>query len=107
MPSASISDDGDGQALGAPERAQADAHVLPERAGRLEPAAGRQTAPHRLARQRDVAEFPQRRQARRLGVLAALDPLLDAEGQVAADLVVERRARRAACATPRPPAPGS
>ena len=64
--------------------------------GRVEPAAA-PDAPHRVARERDVAEFLQRRQASGFGILAALDPFLDAEGQMAADFVVEIVARRAAC----------
>ena len=68
-------DDGGGQALGAQEGAQADSHVLPEGRGRVEPAAV-PDAPHRVADRRDVAEFPQRRQPRGFGILAALDPFL-------------------------------
>ena len=44
---------------------------------------------HRVACERDVAEFLQRRQASGTWILAALDPFLDAEGQMAANLVVE------------------
>ena len=87
--------DGGGQALGAQERAQGEPHVPSKGLGRVEPAAA-PDAPHRIARERDVAEFLQRGQASGVGILAALDPLLDAEGQVAANLVVEVVARRAA-----------
>ena len=81
-------DDGEREALGAQQRAQRDAHVLSKRLGRVEPAAA-PDAPHRLARQRDVAELPQRGETRGVGILAAIDALLDAEREVAADLVVE------------------
>ena len=59
-----------------------------ERLGRVEPAAVPDAA-HRIAHGGDVAELAQRREARRLRILAALDPLLDAEREVAADFVVE------------------
>ena len=72
--------DGGGEALGAPQRAQGDAHVAAEGRGRVEPAAVPDAA-HRLADGRNVAEFPQRREARGFGILAALDALLDAERQ--------------------------
>jgi hypothetical protein len=52
-------------------------------------ASGRQTPRIESRDRRDVAELLQRGQARGLRILAALDPLLDLEGQVAADLVVE------------------
>ena len=60
----------------------------PRAVGRVEPAAV-PDAPHRVADGRDVAEFPQRRQASGFRILATLDPFLDADGQVAANLVVE------------------
>ena len=98
--------DGGGQPLRAQQRAQADAHVLAERRGRVEPAAV-PDAPHRFADGRDVAEFAQRSQARGFRILAALDSLLDAERQVAADLFVELVIVGSHRLTPFPPAPGS
>ena len=80
--------DGRGQALGVTERAQRDTHVLQERERRFDPARAPDLA-HRLLRPQQVAELLHRRETRRLGVLAALDPLLDADRDVAADLVVE------------------
>ena len=62
---------------------------------------------HRVADRRDVPELPQRGQSGRLGILAALDPVLHAERQVAADFVVEVAIVRPHGAIPRPPAPGS
>ncbi len=81
-------DDGGGQALGAPQRAHADAHFAAERGEGVEPA-GVPDAPHRFAHVRDVAELAQRGEARRLGIFAAIDPLLHAEREMAADFVVE------------------
>ena len=80
--------DGGGQTLGAEERAQTDAHLRPERRDRVEPAAVPDPS-HRFARVRDVAELPQRGQPGGRRIFAALDPLLHAEGQVAADFLVE------------------
>ena len=77
-----------GQALGAQERSQADPHVLRKRVGHVEPAAVPH-APHFLAQVRHVAELPQRREAGGLRILAAVDPFLDVDRQVAADFVVE------------------
>jgi hypothetical protein len=81
-------DDGGGQPLRAQQRSEADAHVLSEPDTRIEPAAV-PDAPHRVADGGHVAKFAQRRQTRGLGMLAALDALLDAERQVAANLVVQ------------------
>ena len=76
------------QALGAAERPQPDPHILPECPGHIEPAVVPH-APHRLPHVRDVAELPQRGQAGGPGILATLDPFLDAEGQMATDFLVE------------------
>ncbi len=81
-------DNGGRQTLGAKKGPQADAHVLAESGDGVEPAAV-PDAPHRFAHVRDVAELSQRVQARGLRVLTALDPLLDLDRQVAANLVVE------------------
>ena len=54
----------------------------------VEPA-GVPDAPHRFAHVRDVAELAQRGEARRLGIFAAVDPLLHAEREMAADFVIE------------------
>ena len=99
-------DDGGGQALDAQERAQGEADVADQPSGRVEPAMA-PDASHRIARQRDVAEFLQRRQASGARILAALDPLLDADGKMAANLVVEVVDVGRAWVTPRSPAPGS
>ena len=80
--------DGGGQALGALQRAAGDPDVLCEVARGVEPAAVPDPA-HRLANRRDVAELAQCGQPRGFRILAALDPLLDAQRQVPADLVVE------------------
>jgi hypothetical protein len=81
-------DDGEGQPLGARQRAQAHPHVEEQRRQPVEPAAVPHP-PHRVANRRHVAELAQRGQPGRLRILAAFDPLLDAERQMAADLVVE------------------
>ena len=44
---------------------------------------------HRVACERDVAEFLQRRQPRGCRILAALGAFLDAESQMTANLLVE------------------
>ena len=44
---------------------------------------------HRLARRRDVAEVTQRREPRGFRILAPLDALFHADGEMAADLLVE------------------
>ena len=80
--------DGGGQALGAQKSAQGEPDVPDEGLGRVDPARA-PDASHRIARERDVAEFLQRRQARGGRILAALDPFLDADRQMAANLVVE------------------
>src|SRR5262249_3009403 len=62
--------------------------VMPERVGRLHPVRTPDGA-HRIAGEGDVAEFLERRQTGRFGIIAALDPLLHADRHVAADLFVE------------------
>ena len=79
---------GDGQPPGAPERAQADTHVLQQGEGGVEPAAV-PDAVHRVADGGDVAELAQRRQAGGLRVRAAVNMLFRAERQMTADLLVE------------------
>jgi hypothetical protein len=81
-------DDGGGQALGAQKRTRGEPDVPPQSRGVVEPA-GAPDAPDRVACERDVPEFLQRREAGRFWILAALDPLFHAEGHVAANLVVE------------------
>src|SRR5262249_9882804 len=81
-------DDGDGEPLGATEGADAEADLLPEGDGGVEPA-GVPDAMHGVADFADVAEFLQRGAASGGGILAALDPVLDADREMAADLVVE------------------
>ena len=81
-------DDGGGQPLDAPERAQGEADVASERLDGVEPV-GAPDAPHRVAGEREVAEFLQRRQAGGGGIVAALDPILDAERQMTADFLVQ------------------
>src|SRR5439155_8222380 len=81
-------DDGDGEAFRAEERTHRETHIAGEALDRSEPARTPHTA-HRIAREGDVAEFLERREARGFRTLTALDPLLDIEGHVAANLVVE------------------
>src|SRR5262249_26743577 len=77
-----------GQAFGAAERAKRDPDVVPERFGRFEHARTPDRA-YGLACEGDVAEFLQRREPRGRRILAAVDALLDADGEMAADFFVE------------------
>ena len=81
-------DDGRRESPRAHERAQADPHLPQQRLGGIEPAAVPHS-PHGVARVRDVAELAQRRQPRGLGIFAAIDAFLDADRQMAANLLVE------------------
>src|SRR5262249_55272261 len=81
-------DDSEGEALGAPQRPQREPDVAAERRGRVERAAVPHPA-HRLADGRNVAQLAQRGQPRGFRILPALDPLLDADCQMPADLVVK------------------
>src|SRR5262249_58743175 len=56
--------------------------------GRVKQATTPATA-HRVARRRDFAKLLQRREPRRCRILAALEPLLDADGEVTTNLFVE------------------
>jgi hypothetical protein len=81
-------DHGAGQALGTDEGAQGKPDVSCEGFGLVEPAWPPDAA-NGVARQEDVAELLQGGQARGFGILAAFDPLLDAQRQMAPDLLVE------------------
>src|SRR5207253_4063045 len=70
------------------EGAQGDPDVSCDCFRVIEPARS-PNASNGVARREDVAEFLQGGQARRFGILAAFDPFLDAQGQVAPDLFVE------------------
>ena len=78
----------DSQALGSHERAQGEPDVPSESPGRLEPAWPPDT-PNGVASAGAVAEFFERRPARRFGILAALNSLFDAPRHLAPNLVVE------------------
>src|SRR5262249_30708891 len=76
------------EALGTGERAQGEADVPDESLDGLEPARS-PDASHGVARQEDVAEFLESGQPCRFRILAAVDALLDAQREVAPDLLVE------------------
>ena len=88
MPSASVSTTVDGEAFGAPQRAKREPDVLRDGVDHVEPAIA-PDASHRVARERDVAEFLPRRQSSGCRIFAAVDALLDADRQVAANLFIE------------------
>ena len=79
----------------------------PSASARVEPAMAPDAAASNRASAVTLPNSLSARQAGGFRILAALDPLLDADGEVAADFVVEIVDRQAACATPCSPAPGS
>src|SRR5207244_7016302 len=79
---------GGGEPLRTQQRADGEPDVAAKSLGGVEPPVAPDAA-DRVARERDVAEFLQRRETRGSGILAAVDPLLDADREVAANLLVE------------------
>src|SRR5262249_35172721 len=65
-----------------------DPDISRERFGLIVPAVVPH-APHRISDICDVPEFPQRGQARGLGIGAAFNPFFDAQGHMTADFFVE------------------
>src|SRR5262249_36246470 len=87
-PESKRDDDSGRQSLGAHEGPEGKADVTAERFDLVDPPRSPHAA-HRVACEDEVAEFFQRGQARGRRVLATLDPVLDAEREVAAYFVVE------------------
>jgi hypothetical protein len=77
-----------------------------ERLGRVEPAAVPDPA-HRIADLWQVAELLQRGLTGSLGIFAAIDTLLNGEGEMAADFCVEIALVGSHLLIPSPPAPRS
>ena len=79
---------GTGQGLGAEQGAQGEPDISCECFSRIVPAAV-PDAPHLVAYGGHVTKLHQRRAPRARRILASLDPLLDVDGQMAADFFVE------------------
>ena len=88
MPKASVTTTVTGQGLGTDEGAQGEPEISCERFSLVVPVAV-PDAPHLVAYSRHVSEFHQRRAARAHRIFTAVDPLLDVDGQVTADFLVE------------------